>query len=75
MGEAIKNMEQEIRDMVNDLTARNISEERAVELYAEIDRNYRETVNHKTQRGSAELYIRREGCALYLKKRYGVDLR
>ena len=61
MGETIKNMEQEIRDMANDLTARNISEERAVELYAEIDRNYRETVNHKTQRGSAELYVRREG--------------
>ena len=70
-----KSMDQAIRDEVRELWKRDISEERAVELYREKDLNYRRTVNHKTRRGAAELYIRREACALYLKERYGVDLK
>lgn len=49
--------------------------EKAMDLYRLNDRNYQRTVNHKTRRGAAELYIHREACALYLKERYGVDLR
>lgn len=68
-------MEQAIRDMADDLQERNISEEKARAIYHINDRNYRNTVNHKTLRGSTELYIRREECALYMKERYGVDMK
>ena len=67
-------MEQAIRDVADDLQERNISEEKARDIYHINDRNYRNTVNHKTRRGSTELYIRREGCALYLKERYGAEI-
>lgn len=70
-----KSMDQAIRDEVRELWERDISEEKAMDLYQLNDRYYRRTVNHKTRRGAAELYIRREACALYLKERYGVDLR
>ena len=70
-----KSMEQAIRDEVRELWERDISEERAVELYREKDLNYRRTVNHKTRRGAAEMYIQREACALYLKERYEVELK
>lgn len=70
-----RSMEQAIQDEVRELWERDISEERAVELYREKDLNYRRTVNHKTRRGAAELYIQREACALYLKERYEVDLK
>lgn len=70
-----KSMDQAIRDEVRELWERNISEERAVELYREKDLYYRRTVNHKTRRGAAEMYIQREACALYLKERYEVDLK
>ena len=68
-------MHQAIRDEVQELWKRDISEEKAVELYREKDLYYRRTVNHKTRRGAAEMYIQREACALYLKERYGVDLK
>lgn len=71
---AEKTMEQAIRDVANELAERNIPEEKAEALYRDYDRKYRNTVNHKMQRGSADLYIRREGCALYLKVRYGVEV-
>lgn len=70
-----RSMEQAIRDMADSLQERNVPERTARDIYHITDRNYRNTVNHKTRRGSTELYIRREGCALYLKERYGVDLK
>ena len=70
-----KSMDQAIRDEVRELWERDISEEKAMDLYRLNDRNYQRTVNHKTRRGAAELYIRREACALYLKERYEVDLK
>lgn len=70
-----RSMEQAIREEVRELWERDISEERAVELYREKDLNYRRTVNHKTRRGAAEMYIQREACALYLKERYEVELK
>lgn len=70
-----RTLEQAIRDMADDLQGRNISEGKARDIYHINDRNYRNNINHKTHRGSTELYIRREGCALYLKERYGVDMK
>lgn len=70
-----RSMEQAIQEEARDLWERDIPEERAVELYREKDLNYRRTVNHKTRRGAAEIYIQREACALYLKERYEVDLK
>ena len=70
-----KSMDQAIRDEVRELGERDISAEKAMELYQMNDRYYRRTVNHKTRRGAEELYIRREACALYMKERYGVDLK
>lgn len=70
-----RSMEQAIQDEMRELWERDIPEERAVELYREKDLNYRRTVNHKTRRGAAEIYIQREACALYLKERYEVDLK
>lgn len=70
-----KSMEQAIRDEVRELWERDISEEKAMDLYREKDLNYRRTVNHKTRRGAAEIYIQREACALYLKERYEVDMK
>lgn len=69
-----KTMEQAILKEARDLWERDISEEKARDLYRLNDGYYRKTVNHKTRRGSADLYIRREGCALYLKERYGVEI-
>lgn len=69
-----RSMEQAIQEEAGDLWERDISEEKARDLYRLNDGYYRKTVNHKTCRGSTKLYIRREGCALYLKERYGVDL-
>ncbi len=69
-----KTMDQAIRDAANELAERNISQEKAIDLYGINDKNYRQTVNHKTRRGSTEMYIRREGCALYLKERFGVEV-
>ena len=70
-----RSMDQAILDEVRELWKRDISEKMAMDLYQMNDRYYRRTVNHKTRRGEAELYIRREACALYLKERYGVDLK
>lgn len=70
-----RSMEQAIQDEMRELWERDISREKAVELYREKDLNYRRTVNHKTRRGAAEIYIQREACALYLKERYEVDLK
>lgn len=70
-----RTLEQAIRNEVRELWERDISEDKALDLYQLNDRYYQRTVNHKTRRGAAELYIRREGCALYLKERYGVDLK
>lgn len=70
-----RSMEQAIQDEMRELWERDISREKAMDLYQLNDRYYRRTVNHKTRRGAAELYIKREACALYLKERYGVDLK
>ena len=60
---------------MRELWERDISREKAMDLYRLNDWSYQRTVNHKTRRGAAELYIRREACALYLKERYEVDLK
>ena len=70
-----RSMEQAIQDEMRELWERDISREKAMDLYQLNDRNYQRTVNHKTRRGAAELYIKREACALYLKERYEVDLK
>lgn len=70
-----RTMEQAIRDVVQELETRRVPEEQAREIYMRLDMRYKYTVNHKTRRCSTELYIRREGYALYLKERYGVDMK
>lgn len=70
-----RSMDQAIRDEVRELRKRDISEKIAMDLYQLNDWCYRKTVNHKTRRSAPELYIRREACALYLKERYGGDLK
>ena len=74
MKRAVRPMDQAIRDVANQLVQRDITKARAEEMYREYDQRYRSTVNHKTRRGSSEMYVRREGCALYLKERYGVEV-
>lgn len=59
-----RSMEQAIREYAAELASRNMPEHKAQQHYKLVDYMYHKSVNHKTQRGAAGMYIRREGCAL-----------
>lgn len=68
-----RTMEQAIQDYAAELAVRKVTETHARELYDGHDERYRRDLLYKSD-SWVESYIRREGCALYLKERYGVDL-
>jgi hypothetical protein len=74
MKEAERTMHQAIRDGADILHRRGLSLEDARRKYFEYHASYVETINHKTRRGSTDLYNMREACALYIKEALGVEV-
>lgn len=70
----LKTMHDAIRSEADQMHKRGVTLADAKRKYFEYHASYVDTVNHKTHRGSTDLYNLREACALYIKEAFGVEV-